>query len=104
MILSVVCNCFTTTKSRFCMDETWINHFTLESNRQSAEWTAAGKSHPKQPKTQTLAGNVLAFVFWAAQGFLLINYLEKGRIISSEYYIALLVHLKEEIAKKRPLM
>ena len=29
------------------MDETWIHHFTLESNWQSAEWTAVGKICPK---------------------------------------------------------
>ena len=29
------------------MEETWIHHFTPESTRQSAEWTAAGESHPK---------------------------------------------------------
>ena len=34
------------------------------------------------------------------QGILLIDYLEKGRTVNSEYYIALLVLLKEEIAKK----
>ena len=33
-----------------------------------------------------------------------ITYLEKGRIINSKYYMALLVHLKEEITKKRPQM
>ena len=37
------------------MDETWIHHFTLESNRQSAEWTVAGESCPKRLKTQTSA-------------------------------------------------
>ena len=31
-----------------------------------------------------------------------ILYLEKGRTINSEYYIALLVRLKKEITKKRP--
>ena len=85
------------------MDETWIHHFTLESNQQSTEWTAAGESHPKRPKMQTSAGKVLA-IYWDAQGILFINYLEKGRTINSEYYIALLVHLKEEIAKKWPQM
>ncbi len=25
------------------MDETWIHHYAPESNRQSAEWTAAGE-------------------------------------------------------------
>ena len=93
------------------MDETWILLW------QSAEWTAAGESHPKSlwmaftcccslswlPKLQTSAGKVLTSVFWDAQSILLINYLEKGRIINSEYYIALLVHLKEEIPKNPAL-
>ena len=52
----------------------------------------------------TLAGKVLASVFWDAQGILFIDYLEKGRTINSKYYIALLVHLKEEITKKLPQM
>ena len=86
------------------MDETWIHYFTLESNRQSDEWPAAGESRPKRPKIQTSTGKVLASIFWDAQGILFIDYLEKGRTINSEYYIALLVRLKEEIAKKRPQM
>ena len=32
------------------MDETWIYHFTLQSNQLSAEWTAAGESCLKRPK------------------------------------------------------
>ena len=52
------------------MGETWIHHFTPESNRQSAECTAAGESCLKQPKTQTSAGKVLASIFWDAQGIL----------------------------------
>lgn len=32
------------------MDETWIHHFTPESNRQSAEWRATGEIRPKRPK------------------------------------------------------
>ena len=86
------------------MDEIWIHHITLESNWQSAEWTAAGESHPKWPKTQTSTGKVLAFIFWDAQGILFIDYFEKGRTINSEYYIALLVCLGEEITKKQPQM
>lgn len=29
------------------LDQTWIHHFIPESNRQSAEWRASGKSRPK---------------------------------------------------------
>ena len=55
-------------------------------------------------QTQTSTGKVLASVFWDVQGILFINYLANGRNINNEYYIALLVHLKEEIAKKQPQM
>ena len=82
------------------MDETWIHHFTLESNRKSFERTAAGESPLTRPKAQPLAGKVLASIFWDAQGILFIDYLEKERSINSKYYIALLVHLKKEIPKK----
>ena len=33
------------------MDETWIHHYTPESKRSSAEWTAVGEKRPKRPKT-----------------------------------------------------
>ena len=69
---------------------------------QSAEGTAAGESCPKRLKTQTSASKVLASLFWDVQGILFINYLEKVRTINSKYHIALLVHLKVEIAKKWP--
>ena len=80
------------------MDETLIPLFTSESNRQSAEGTAAGKSRPKRPK----ADKVLVSVFWGTQGILFIHYLEKGRTINSEYHVALLVSLKEEVTKTQP--
>ena len=53
---------------------------------------------------QTSVDKVLASMFWDVKGILFIDYLEKGRTINSEYYIALLVHLKEEITKKQPQM
>lgn len=84
------------------MDETWIHHYTPESNRQSAQWKAKGESPPKRPKTQQSAGKVMASVFWDAHGIIFIDYLEKGKTINSDYYIALLERLKDEIAKKRP--
>ena len=80
-------------------DETWIHHYTPESNRQSAEWTAKGENRPKQPKSQMSAGKVLASVFCDAHSILFIDYLEKGKTINSKYYMALLVRLKREIAK-----
>ena len=68
------------------------------------ECTAEGKSWPKRPMMQTSAGKVLASVFWDVQGILLIDYLENESTISSEYYVVLLVRLKEKIVKKLPQM
>ncbi|KAF7268130.1 hypothetical protein GWI33_018693 [Rhynchophorus ferrugineus] len=34
------------------MDETWLHHFTLKSNRQSFEWTAYDEPAPKRGKMQ----------------------------------------------------
>lgn len=80
------------------MDKTWIHHHTSESNRLSV-----GEPRPKRPKAQTSAGKVMSSVFWDAHGILFIDYLENGKRINSEYYIALLVRLKEEIERKRKI-
>lgn len=86
------------------MDETWLYHYTPESNRQSAEWTARDEPNPKRGKTQQSAGKVMASVFWDAHGIIFIDYLQKGQNINSDYYCALLDRLKAEIAAKRPHM
>ena len=57
---------------------------------------------PKQPKTQQWADKVMASVFWDAHDILFIDYLEKGKTINSDYYMALLNRLSTEIKKKRP--
>ena len=77
------------------MDETWIHHYTPESNRQSTDWIAAGEPRPKRPKAQKSAGKVMGSVFGDAHGIIYIDYLEKENTINSEYYMALLVRLKE---------
>ena len=86
------------------MDETWIHYFTPESKQSSSEWTAIGEPRPKRPKAQQSAGKVMASVFWDAHGIIFIDCLQKGQTINSDYYIALLERLKDEIAKKRPHM
>jgi hypothetical protein len=41
-------------------------------------------------------------VFWDAEGILFIDYLEKGKTITGEYYSNLLSRLDEKICEKRP--
>lgn len=84
------------------MDETWIHHYTPESNQQSAQWFAHGESREQRPRTQQSAGKVLASVFWDAHGILLIDYLETKKTITGQYYANLLDRLNEAIKIKRP--
>jgi hypothetical protein len=44
----------------------------------------------------------MASVFWDAEGILFIDYLEKGKTITGEYYSTLLTVLDEKIREKRP--
>ena len=67
------------------MDETLIHHYTLESKQQSKQWTEAGCSAPKKTALVPSAGEVMASVFWDAEGILFIDYLEKGKTITGEY-------------------
>ena len=86
------------------MDKTRIHHYTPEIKRSSAEWTAAGESRPMRPKAQQRVGKVMVSAFWNAHGILFIDYLEKGKTINSDYYMALLNWWSAEIKKERSHM
>jgi hypothetical protein len=44
----------------------------------------------------------MALVFWDAEGILFIDYLEKGKTITGEYYSNLLTRPYEKSCEKRP--
>jgi histone-lysine N-methyltransferase SETMAR len=69
---------------------------------QSKQWTEAGCSAPKKTMSVPSAGKVMASVFWDAEGILFIDYLEKGKTITGEYYSNLLTRVDEKICEKRP--
>ena len=43
----------------------------------------------------------MASVFWDADGILFIDYLEKGKTVTREYYSSVLTRLDEKIREKR---
>jgi histone-lysine N-methyltransferase SETMAR len=86
------------------MDGTWIHHYTPESKQQSKQWTEAGCSALKKTSSVPSAGKVMALVFWDAEGILFINYVEKGKTITREYYSNILTRLDEKICEKRPTL
>jgi len=49
---------------------------------------------------QKSAGKVLALIFWDQDGILLIDYLPKGQTINAEYYLFLLVQVKDILKEK----
>lgn len=85
------------------VDETWIHYYTPETKEQSKQWTLPGERAPKKAKTVHSAGKVMATVFWDAEGIILIDYLEKGRTITGQYYSALLDKFDAAWKKERTL-
>ena len=85
------------------MDETWIYHHDPKLKQERLQWIEAGSSAPKQVKSERSAKKIMASIFWDAKGVLLIDYLEKGKTINSEYYCNLLDQLDKNIREKRPV-
>ena len=75
------------------IDEIWIHHYTPETKRSSAEWTATGE-------TKNLT------VGWQGNGIRILGraWHFVCKTINSDYYMALLDRLSTEIDKKRPHM
>jgi len=82
------------------MDENWLYHYDPETKQQSMERGIA--ANPAQNfRVQKSAGKCLASIFWDQDGILLIDYLPKGHTINSEYYLSLLVQLKDKGERPR---
>jgi histone-lysine N-methyltransferase SETMAR len=83
-------------------DETWVSHFTPESQRQSLEW-----HHPRSPSKprkfkQTLSTRkIMATVFWDRKGVLLIEFMPQSITINAESYCATLRRLRYAIQSRR---
>ncbi|GBP00756.1 Histone-lysine N-methyltransferase SETMAR [Eumeta japonica] len=81
------------------MDETWIHHNTPETKEQSKQWVSRGERGPKKAKQSLSANKVMATVFWDARGVIHIDYLEKGKTITGEYYSKLLDRFAVDFSK-----
>jgi len=83
------------------MDETLLYHYDPETKQQSMECLHSGSPHLKEFRVQKCAGKFLASFFWDQDGILLIYYLPKGQTINAEYYLSLLMQLKDILKEKR---
>ena len=64
-------------------------------------WTGPGESAPKKAKTVLLAGKVMATIFWDSHRIILIDYLQKRKNITEEYYASLLNRFDAILKEKR---
>jgi hypothetical protein len=93
--------CFTKNKTDFVcrfitLEETWIHHYTPESK----QWTKASCSAAKKTRSVPSAVTVMASVFWDAEGILFIDYPEKGKTITAEYFSNPLTRLQKKLVRK----
>jgi hypothetical protein len=70
------------------MDETWTHHYTPESK----QWT--------EDKVGSISRKGHGIGVLDAEGILFIDYLEKGKARTGEYYSNLLTRLDEKIREK----
>ena len=83
------------------MDEIWLYHYDPETKQQSMERRCSCSPRPKNFRVQKCAGKFLASFFWDQDGILLIDYLPKGQTMNAEYYLSLLMQLKDIWKEKR---
>ena len=72
----------------------WMKHGSTTTHLKQKDRQLSGqqlmKADHSDQKSQQWARKVMAFVFWDAHGISFIDYLEKGKTINSDYYMALL--------------
>ncbi|XP_033224994.1 histone-lysine N-methyltransferase SETMAR-like [Belonocnema kinseyi] len=84
------------------VDETWIHHNIPEAKEQSKQWVSSAERAPKKAKVGLAANKVMATVFWDASGIIHIDYLQKCKTISGQYYSELLERFDTDLEKNRP--
>jgi len=82
------------------MGKTWVYDYDLETKQQSLDWQHSGSPCPKKFRVQKSTGKVLALIFWDQDSILLIDYVPKDKIFNAEYYLSLLVQLKDILKEK----
>ena len=83
------------------MDETWIYQFEPEPKNASMQWKRPSSPPPKNAEVTQSSGKVMLSCFWDYEGIIMTEYMEKGKIITGEYYSGLLKRLTSELVRRR---
>jgi len=75
----------------------------MTRSQSNNKWSGGIAAHPRPKKfrVKKSPGKFLASTFWDQDGILLIDDLPKGQTINAEYYLFLLVQLKDILKEKR---
>jgi len=76
--------------------------YIIMTGRQSNnQWSGGIAAHraPKRFGVQKSAGKIIASMFWVQDGILFIDYLPRSETVNAEYYLPLLVQLKDFLRK-----
>lgn len=82
-------------------DESWIYSYDPETKEMSKQWLKKGSNPPIKAKVTKSAGKTMLTLFFDAEGWLLADFLEKGRTINGQYYASILKKLHLAIKEKR---
>jgi len=82
------------------MDETWLYHYDPETKQQSMEWRHSGSPHPNNSEYKNPLENFSPRFFCDQDVILPIDYLPKGQTTNLEYYLSLLVKIKDILKEK----
>ena len=83
------------------IDETWLYHNDPETKQQSMEWRHSGSPHHKKIPSPKISWKISHFGSLGSRRHPTIDYLQKGQPINAEYYLSLLVQLKDSLKEKR---
>jgi hypothetical protein len=78
----------------------WMYHGCFTTLQSSVDSQPSGLNAMNRIRSVERRNGQLASVLWDALVTIFIDYFEKGQNINSEYYMALLEHLNDEIKKK----
>ncbi|CAH2102647.1 unnamed protein product [Euphydryas editha] len=78
--------------------ETEIHHFDPKTKQQSMTWKQASSPTPKKIKVSSSAGKVMTLVLWDVEEIFMVEYFEKGAIITGSHYADLIKRLCETVS------
>lgn len=84
------------------VDEAWFHQFEVETKMQSKQWCRQKENPPLKPKQIPSMSKVMVTVFFDSEGIILLDFLDKGATINTDYYCGLLRRMREQLWRKRP--